>query len=444
MIIHVVEQGDTIESIAQRYGISPERLVLENGIRASDNLVVGQTLVILIPETEYTIQDGDTLESIALAHNTSVFELLRNNPYLVERRLVYPGEVIVIRYEGEKIGSIAINGYAYPFIALNVLRKTLPFLTYLSVYSYYYNMQGVITDINDEEIIRTAIEYGVAPIMVLSATAQTPLEEIELTHYLLRNPSLQERLISNLITVLGRKGYYGVDFTAHYIEPADRPLYLAFIRKLATRLRTEGFRTFITISFNVFELLINVYYEDLNLNLIEDYVDNIITITYDWGYTNIAPSVLAFGEVDNILNTITSSITPQKLIFGISTIGYIWRLPYIDGVTTGQAISYDSAIQLAREFGAEIQFDDVTKASYFQYYSDFEYIVRFRDARGINDALSLVNKYDINGLGIWNVMYFFDQLWLVINSQYIIEKILPFRGGVSPFDNSFIGNNLNL
>lgn len=80
MIIHVVEQGETINSIAGHYGISVERLILENGIRISDDLVVGETLVILFPEIEYTVQDGDTLESIASNHNVSVFELLRNKP----------------------------------------------------------------------------------------------------------------------------------------------------------------------------------------------------------------------------------------------------------------------------------------------------------------------------------------------------------------------------
>lgn len=430
MIIHVVEEGETIDSIARLYGIPVERLVLANGIRTSDALVVGETLVILIPEILYTVQDGDTLESIAAAHNVSIFEILRNNPYLSVRRFIYPGEVIVIKYEGEKIGNIAINGYAYPFIGINVLRQTLPFLTYLSVYAYYYNMnmQGAIININDDELIRAAREYGVAPIMILTAQSESPMDEIELTHNLLRNPSAQEQLIRNLINILNLKGYYGVDFTARYIEPEDRALYVEFIRKLSSRLRAEGFRTFITLSFNVFELLTNVFYEDLQLELLKDYVDNIIILTYDLGITNIAPSVLAYDTVNNLLEKIISAIPSEKIIFGISTIGYIWKLPYIEGVTTGQAITYGSAMELAREFNAVIQFDEVTKASYFRFYSDFEYIVRFRDARGINYALNSVSMYGIHGLGIWNIMYFFDQLWLVINSQYNIEKVLLLRG----------------
>lgn len=428
MIIHVVEPGETIDSIAGSYGISVDRLALENGIRVSDELVVGETLVVLMPEILYTIKDGDTLESIATEHNVSLFEILRNNPYLSDRRFIYPGETIVIKYEGERNETISVNGYAYPFIGMNVLRKTLPFLTYLSVYSYNYYMDGEILDAEDEEIIRTAADYGVAPIMILTAFADNPLDEIELTHFLLGSPSLQDRLISNLIIVLGRKGYYGIDFTVRYIQPEDRSAFIDFIMKLSARLKTEGFRTFITLSFNVFELLVNVDYEDLLVNLLEDYVENINIITYDWGFTRVAPSVIAYDTVRNYLSTITSRISPGKLSLGISTIGYVWKLPYIEGITIGQSISFDSAIELAKEYNVVIKFDEVTKASYFQYYSDSEYIVRFRDARGIDYATLLVPMYNMRGLGIWNIMYFFDQMWMVINSKYNIEKIFPFRG----------------
>ena len=57
MIIHVVKQGETLSSIAESYGKSLERLILENGITDTYNLAVGETLVILYPEIEYTIEE---------------------------------------------------------------------------------------------------------------------------------------------------------------------------------------------------------------------------------------------------------------------------------------------------------------------------------------------------------------------------------------------------
>ena len=42
-------------------------------------------------------------------------ELLRNNPYLADREYIYPGELMVIKYQDSKVGRITTNGYAYPF-----------------------------------------------------------------------------------------------------------------------------------------------------------------------------------------------------------------------------------------------------------------------------------------------------------------------------------------
>lgn len=92
MIIHVVKQGETIYSIAEYYDKSVERLILENGIDNPNNLVIGETLVILYPEIEHTVEDGDSLASIAESYNTTIIDLLRNNPiYLIEKYISWGG-----------------------------------------------------------------------------------------------------------------------------------------------------------------------------------------------------------------------------------------------------------------------------------------------------------------------------------------------------------------
>lgn len=119
MTIHIVQSGETIYSIADRYGVSVDRLILDNGILNPSRLVVGETIVILRPEMSYTIQEGDTLASIADKHEVTVFQLLRNNPYLSDREYIYPGETIVISYEEDKIRTIATNAAYFQYISDN-------------------------------------------------------------------------------------------------------------------------------------------------------------------------------------------------------------------------------------------------------------------------------------------------------------------------------------
>ncbi|MDF2908745.1 MAG: hypothetical protein K0R34_4066, partial [Herbinix sp.] len=82
MIIHVVQSGDTIQSIAEFYGISVEKLIQDNALDAFAELVVGQCIVIAYPKEIYVVQEGDTISSIASFHNVSEMQLLMNNPFL--------------------------------------------------------------------------------------------------------------------------------------------------------------------------------------------------------------------------------------------------------------------------------------------------------------------------------------------------------------------------
>ncbi|NLJ96394.1 MAG: LysM peptidoglycan-binding domain-containing protein [Clostridiales bacterium] len=428
MIIHIVGQGETVDSIAQKYSKPVDRFALENGINISDSLAVGEALVVVYPEIEYTVQPGDTLVSIASAHNTSLMEILRNNPYLSDRKFIYPGEIIVIKYEGEKTSSISTNGYVYPFVNLDILKKTLPFLTMLSIYSHYYDENGDILFVNDSEIIQMAIAYGVAPVMVLAEIADGDQAGRGVTHNILINPVAQDNLINNLILILNRSGYYGVNLISPYVLPEDRPLFVEFIDKLSTRLHLAGYKINLSLTLNVFEVMTNVLYEDLQYDKLGQLADNVILMSYEAGFTlGVSQGIIAFETIDNILNYAVSMVSSDKIFYGFSTVGYFWELPILSGATRGQAIRYNAAIDIAREFNAAIKFDDVTKISYFQYAIDSEYVVRFKDARGIDAFAGLVPRHNIRGVGLWNVMYFFTQMWLVINTQYEIERIVPLR-----------------
>jgi spore germination protein len=153
MEIYNVQPGDTIYSIADKYGVTAIRLIQDNGIDNPSDLVPGQSIVITYPEKVHIVQEGDTLSSIADFYDITLIQLLRNNSFLSDRDYIFPGEILVISYK--TIGKVSTNGYTYSHISNGTLIKTLPYLTYLSVFNYQITEEFEITSLGDDsEVIR--------------------------------------------------------------------------------------------------------------------------------------------------------------------------------------------------------------------------------------------------------------------------------------------------
>ena len=430
MIIHVVQPGETINSISEYYKIPVNRLILENGITNPDNLAVGQTIVIVQPEILYTVRPGDTLESIAAQYGISPMELLRNNPYLSDREFLYSGEVIVISYQTDKIRTIATSGYTFSYIDKSVLIKTLPFLSYLTIFNYRATSDGeIIASGDDTELIQLAKDYGVAPMMFVS-TMEEGVVSREVTYNILNDPSVQERLIYNALQILKTKGFYGINVYLENITFDNIDSIAEYLKKASPIFHSEGFRVVITMTPVTNIDTPNISFEKLDYSKLSDYVEGIIFSSYDWARSYSYPnSIFPVNVLRELLDYAVSIIPSEKIFLGVITLGYDWTLPYVPGATEAIAITYNSAVQIAADNNIPIQFNAAAQSPYF-YYVDSDgdlHVVWFKDARSFDARVGLVAEYDLQGSSLWTIMRFDAQMWLIINTQYYIEK--PMGGG---------------
>jgi spore germination protein len=423
MEIHVVQQGETLQSIAVDYGITEAMLVRDNGLENTYNLVIGQALVIAIPEVVYTVKEGDSLVSIAESFNVSTMELLMNNPFLSDREYIYPGETIIISYNRK--GSITIHGNTSPNIDKSVLRKTLPYLTYLSIVNYTATSEGeIISYYDDSQIVEITKSYGVIPLLLLTTLTVTGKANITIEYDLLLNVYFQTNYIRNLLKILKDKGYKGVDISFQYINVTNIFYYNSFFTLITERLNSEGYLVFVTVDPSLSNIGESVSFERVDYSILDTLSQNIIFMNYQWA-TNVNPPapISSIQNLDAFLNYVNAFITPDKIIIGIPTIGYDWELPFLPGLSSVNVLSYDGAINLASTYGAIIEFDDVSQTPFYRYNRDnVQHIVWFIDVRSINALLDLIIKYRLQGSGIWNISIYNPQLWLVINSQFNIIK----------------------
>jgi LysM repeat protein len=101
---YVIQPGDTLTSIAARFGVTVEDIVRINPILVNPNAIypgqiihiplAGQLPVPYAPL--YIVQPGETLSVIAQRFSIPVSALLQFNPQITNPNLIYPGQIIAI------------------------------------------------------------------------------------------------------------------------------------------------------------------------------------------------------------------------------------------------------------------------------------------------------------------------------------------------------------
>ena len=426
MTIHVVQAGETVASITEQYQITPELLIEINELPNPDNLVIGQSLAIRIPETVHTVVAGDSLFAIAQQYEVDANKILQNNPRIAATEALNPGDTLVITFADEEpLRSILVTGYAYPFIDRTVLRKTLPFLTYLSIFTYGFTPQGDLVPAEDDELIAIAAEFGVEPIMILAPMDAEGNFNSQLAHEMFQNPEGQSRLIENIVTTMRAKGYVGLDIDFEFILPEDKQAFINFISNVNTRLDQEGFLTLVALAPKISGEMTGLLYEAHDYPAIGAVVDLVLLMTYEWGYLYGPPMATSpLNNVRQVLDYGVTVIDRSKILLGVPNYSYDWPLPFVQGETVAEALSNHEAIQRAAQYGVTIQFDETAQAPFYNYTDaqGVEHVVWFDDVRSMNAKFRLIPEYNLTGAGIWQIMNFFPGMTNVIGSLFTVEN----------------------
>ncbi len=424
MTIYTVTAGDTLEGIAARFGVPVVLIAQVNGLLAQDALVVGQALVILIPAETYIVQTGDSIYGIARQYGTSVVQLYRNNPALGGLPNLVTGQTLVIRYDPTPTELLDVNAYAYPFIEPSLLRQTLPYLTYMTPFTYGFTPEGDLVPLNDQMLIDLALEYGVTPWMHLSTLTPEGVFDSALGLALLNDAAAQERLIQAIIANMRAKNYQGLDVDFEFIGAEGAAAYAAFVARLREMLSPLGYEVVVALAPKTNAAQRGSLYEGHDYAALGAAADGVLLMTYEWGYTYGPPLAVApVPSVRAVLDYAVTVIPPEKIFMGIPTYGYDWPLPYERGVTRADSLSNVQAVALARQYGAEIQYDSTAEAPFFVYTDavGVAHEVWFEDARSIAAKLALIREYGFRGAGYWNLNRPFPQNWSLLNSEFAVR-----------------------
>lgn len=424
MIIYTVKSGDSLYSIARSYGVTLGEIERFNQLPNPERLVVSQTVLIPVEGSTHEVESGESLYSIALHHNITLDEIIKANPNINPPYTIYAGQIINVPERTQK-KTISVNGYAYPSINRTTLQQTLPYLTYLSIFSHSVNSDGTLNSINDDELISLAKQGRTAPIMVITNTEEGAGFSSDIAHSVLTNSAVKNTLINNVITQAKQKGYMGVDVDFEYIYPNDRDNYNAFLQELANRLREQNLTLSTAVAPKLSATQKGTLYEAHDYAFHGSVVDYMIIMTYEWGYMYGPPMAVApYNEVRKVISYAVTEIESSKILMGMPNYGYDWTLPYIQG-RPAEILSINGAVQRAANVGAEILYNKIFEAPFYEYTQNgAQHIVWFENALSTAARLSLVNDFNLGGVSYWTVNQFYAQNWRVLENMFNVRKVL--------------------
>ncbi len=377
----------------------------------------------------YVVKPGDRVDRIAQALGVDVEQVIYDNQLDYPYELAVGQALLINRGERNAKRAISVSGYAYPFINAAVLEDTLPFLSELPVFSYGFTERGELLPPaygEDEWMIAEAVRFGVLPVLTLTPLGADGNFNNELIHSVVNNIEYSERLIRNLLTLMERKGYRGVDIDFEYILAQDRDAFTAFVRRVAESMRALGYQTSVALAPKTSADQRGLLYEGKDYRALGEAADYVLLMTYEWGYTYGPPMAVApINQVRRVVEYALTVIPPQKVNLGIPNYGYDWPLPYERGVTKAVTLGNVEAVRLAVEQGAQIRFDNLAESPYYTYTKDeIPHEVWFEDVRSLQAKFHLIKEYNLRGCSYWQIMKWFRANWLLLQDQFYLAKQL--------------------
>jgi len=231
---------------------------------------------------------------------------------------------------------------------------------------------------------------------------------------ILVDPETRTRAVNNIVDLLDKHNFNGVNIDFEYLPPWTRNGYTSFIKELSEKLRNKDMLLTISV-FPKIEV-------PLELQGAYDYaalgplVDRIVIMTYDRHWSSGAAGPIApIDWVERNIIYALEYIEADKILLGIANYGYDWPEKGI-----ARDISIKEAYRIANKRNATIEWHSKFQSPYFYYWDDNgeKHEVWFENEKALPFKLDLVNKHNLRGIAIWRLGNENKEFWESIEDKF--------------------------
>jgi spore germination protein len=215
---------------------------------------------------------------------------------------------------------------------------------------------------------------------------------------ILHDPAAMAQHIADIVTLVSRDGYAGIDIDYEDLKATDREAFTTFVTRLGGALHADNK----ILSVALFAKTTDVG-EDQR-NIAQDYaaigaaVDEVRLMGYDYHWNGSQPGPIApISWIREVLTYAKTQISPQKILLGIPVAGYDW----VD--IHGEEVTWQQCVDRAEAFKATVRYSGEHEAPWFRYTDaqGCEHEVWFENADSTKAKLDVVNRFGIRGVYLW-------------------------------------------
>jgi spore germination protein YaaH len=233
---------------------------------------------------------------------------------------------------------------------------------------------------------------------------------------ILHNPAAMTRHIDDIVALVQRENYDGIDIDYEDLPAADRQVFTTFVTRLADGLHDKNK----TLTIAVFAKTDEAGEDQRNAG--QDYAaigaaaDEVRVMAYDYNWSgSTAGPVAPMPWVRDVLAYAKTQMPPEKIVLGVALSGYDWVGDQAEVVTWIQCYGR------AQKFHAPLQWDRLSQSPSFKYTDEQgrQHEVWFENSDSTALKLQAAKAAGIRGVFLWMISSEDDRTWSTVH------KIMP-------------------
>jgi cellulose synthase/poly-beta-1,6-N-acetylglucosamine synthase-like glycosyltransferase/spore germination protein YaaH/peptidoglycan/xylan/chitin deacetylase (PgdA/CDA1 family) len=242
----------------------------------------------------------------------------------------------------------------------------------------------------------------------------------ESVHRIINNKFKKEKLIRDLISILSKNKFTGVNVDLEELKESSDEKLVAFQKDLYEQLHSKGFLvTQDVIPFN----------GDYDYSALAACNDFLFLMAYDEFSPGTRPGPVAEQKwIEAAVGEAIKKIAPSKLVLGIAAYGYDWPTGKNVDPEDVAVLTYQEALTSAKDEQARIDFDNDTYNLDYSYMDDDDILhkVYFTDAGTTFNAMRFATESEVAGVALWRLGSEDERIWNFYDRNMSIDSMRHF------------------